>query len=190
MPWAHIGVLVLAASLGSAAKPYAATHPAVYAGTYAVRICHGSCVGYGASAFRTGTMVLFERPLRDRRGHTFHGSLDRDAFNACFVLEHTGARFDGDTFIPTQGFFSWALWQHAVALELVRSPDGGYGVTLHFTPDGLGGIGATWGGTVGAVAPDSPRVPPDSVSAVRMGEPDITKCPPLPDSSETEASTR
>ncbi len=182
MAWLFSGVFVVAAVLGSAVEPYSATHPAVYAGTYAVRICHGSCAGPSAMVFRTGTIVLFDEPLlQDQNGNTFRRHLDSDPSNACFVLNHTAVSTGQDSYIPPHGFFSWALQEHAVALELERSPDGGYGVRLHLSPKGLAGTGAIWGGAVGAVAPDSPPVPPDIVSAVRMGEPDIAKCPPLSD---------
>ncbi|HEY5264605.1 MAG TPA: hypothetical protein VIJ37_06395 [Steroidobacteraceae bacterium] len=172
----------MAALLGSAVEPYSATHPVVYAGTYAVRICHGSCTGASATAFRTGIIVLFDEPLlQDQNGSTFRRHLDSDPSNACFVLNHTAVSTDQDSYIPLHGFFSWALQEHAVALELERSPDGGYGVRLHLSPKGLAGTGAIWGGVPPPqpMAPDSPQPPSDTVSAVRMGEPDIAKCPPL-----------
>ncbi|MEO8777983.1 MAG: hypothetical protein ABI389_04845 [Rhodanobacter sp.] len=182
MAWLFSGVFVVAAVLGSVLEPYSTTHPAVYAGTYAVRICHVSCAGPSAIAFRTGTIVLFDEPLQDQNGHTFRSYLDSDPANACFVLEHVGASSDeGDYITAAHGFFSWALQDHAVALELVRGPDGGYGVSLHLSPEGLTGTGAIWGGAVGAAAPDSPPLPPDIISAVRTGEPDMAKCPPLSD---------
>lgn len=180
MPWLFSGVFVVAALVGGAVESYSATHPAMYAGTYAVSICHASCAGLSASPFRSGTIVLFEQPLLDPQGRTFRDPLGRDPDNACFVLKRTGAPSDGNAFI-SQGFFSWELREHAVVIQLERSPDGGYGVSLHLTPAGLGGTSGSWGGAVVAVAPDSPRVPPDIVSAVRMGEPNITKCPPLSD---------
>jgi hypothetical protein len=180
MPWLFSGILVAAALLGGVVQPYSATHPAVYAGTYAVSICHGSCAGPSARPFRSGTIVLFEQPLLDQQGRTFRDPLRRDLDNACFVLERVGAPSEGD-YVPAQGFFSWELREHAVAIQLERSADGGYGVSLRLTPTGLGGTGALWGGPVGAVAPDSPPVPPDIISAARVGEPDIAKCPPLSD---------
>lgn len=183
MPWLFSGVFVMAALLGSAVEPYSAAHPAVYAGTYAVRICHGSCAGPSATPFRIGTIVLFDRPLQDQHGHTFRSDLDRDPSNACFVLNHTRASSDQDGYIPPQGFFSWALRQNVVALQLERDADGGYGVSLHLTPRGLGGTGRIWGGAVVAMTPDSPQVPPDHISAVRVGEPDVAKCPTLPGAS-------
>lgn len=181
MPSLLFGVLVTVALLGSSVEIYSATHPAVYAGTYAVRICHGPCTGPSASSFRAGTIVLFDEPLQDKNGHTFRSYLDGDPSNACFVLDQIAVQSGVDSFIPPHGFFSWKLLQHAVELELVRSPDGGYGVALHLSPKGLAGTGAIWGGAVGAVASDSPLVPPDDISAVRMGEPDIAKCPTLSD---------
>ncbi|MEO6925965.1 MAG: hypothetical protein ABI129_04785 [Rhodanobacter sp.] len=184
MAWLFSGVFVVAAVLASAVEPYSATHPAVYAGTYAVRICHGSCTGPSAIPFRTGTIVLFEQPLLDQQGRTFRDPLRRDPDNACFVLKHVGTRSAEGDYVPAaQGFFSWALREHTVELELTRSPDGGYGASLHLTPEGLGGTGAIWGGVPPArpMTPDSPRLPPDNLSAIRMGEPDIAKCPPLSD---------
>ena len=182
MAWLFSGVFVVAAVLGSAVEPYSATHPAVYAGTYAVRICHGSCAGPSATSFRIGTIVLFEQPLLDQHGRTFHDPLRRDPDDACFVLEHVGASSDAGDYISAEhGFFSWKLRDHAVDMQLVRDPDGGYGVSLHLTPKGLGGTGAIWRGAIGVVAPNSPPVPPDIISAVRVGEPDIAKCPPLSD---------
>ena len=181
MVWLFSRVFAVAALLGSTAEPYSATHPAVYAGTYAVRLCHGSCPGPTAIAFRTGTIVLFDEPLQDQNGHTFRSYLDSDPSNACFVLNHTAGSTDQDSFVRTRGFFSWALQEHAFALELDRSPDGGYGVTLHLSSKGLAGVGASWGGAVGVAAPDSSPVPPDIISAVRVGAPDMAKCPPLSD---------
>jgi hypothetical protein len=171
----------MAALLGSAVEPYPATHPAVYAGTCAVSICHGPCAGPSARPFRSGTIVLFERPLLDQNGNTFRRHLDSDPSNACFVLNHTAVSADQDSYIPPDGFFSWTLREHAVALDLERDVDGGDGVRLHLTPTGLGGTGGIWGGAVVAVASDSPPVPPDIISAVRIGEPDVAKCPPLSD---------
>lgn len=172
-------MFLVAALLGSKVEPYSATHPAVYAGTYAVSICHGSCAGRSVRPFRTGTIVLFDGPLQNQHGHTFLSELDRDPVNACFVLNHTALSGDKDTFVPAHGFFSWAVLEGTVELELVRSADAGYGVNLHLTPTGLGGTGAFWASI--PAAPDSPRVPPDVISAVRIGEPDIAKCPPLSD---------
>ena len=183
MSWLFSGVFVMAALLGSANAPYSATHPAVYAGTYAVRMCHGPCVGSSATPFRSGTMVLFSRPLQNQHARTFRSDLDRNPSNACFVFKRTNAAANQDSYIPAQGFFSWALRDHIVAMLLVRSPDGGYGVNLHLTPDGLGGTGSIWGGAVGPAPADSSHGVRDSVSAVRIGEPDITQCPPLADAN-------
>lgn len=183
MAWLHSGIFALAALLGSAVQPYSAAHPAVFAGTYAVRICHGSCEGPSARPFRIGTIVLFDQPLLDQQGSTFRYPIGRDPDNACFVLGHVGVPSDEGNFVPPQGYFSWGVQENTVELQLKRSPDGGYGVSLHLTATGLGGTGSIWGGVPPAepVANDSPQLPPDNISAVRMGEPDISICPPLTD---------
>ena len=180
MPWLFSGIFVAAALLGGGVQLYSAAHPAVYAGTYAVNICHGSCTGPYARPFRSGTIVLFEQPLLDQQGRTFRDSLRFDPDNACFVLERVGTPSEGD-YVPAQGFFSWSLRGHNVNMELKRYVDGGYGVSLHLTPAGLGGTGSIWGGVPPShpAPPDSDQSSRDVFSAIRMGEPDIAKCPAL-----------
>lgn len=175
MPWTYASLFVLATLLGGSGTTYEAAHPAVYAGTYAVRLCHGSCA---ASAYFTGTLVLFGQPLRNARGRVFRAWLDRYPVNGCFVRAKASAEgLDG---IGAQGFFSWALRDGAVHLDLARSADGGYGVSLTLAPKGLRGTGTWWGGAMGAVASGSPPATPDAAIADRLGVPDITRCPPIP----------
>lgn len=175
MSWVHSSPLVLALLLGTATQPYAATHPAAYAGTYAIRLCHGSCEG---TAYFSGTLVLFAQPLRDSQGHAFRAELDREPVNGCFV--RAPASTDERAYIGS-GYFSWAVQDGVAQLQLARSPDGGYGVSLKLAPKGLRGTGGTWVDTVGLVNPDPPSVPPDVVIADRLGDADIKRCPPLPE---------
>lgn len=65
MPWTHASFFVLAILLGGSGTTYEAAHPAVYAGTYEVRLCHGSCT---TAAYFAGTLVLFGQPLRNAQG--------------------------------------------------------------------------------------------------------------------------
>lgn len=176
MPWIHVSrlalVFLLAAGVGD--RVYAAAQPAAYAGTYALRVCHGPCA---ATPDFTGTLVLFEHPIRNAQGHFFRADLDTQDANGCFVWSKaSGGPFSSDP----QGFFSWALYEGAADLQLVRSPDGGYLVRLNLAPKGLHGTGLVEGGAIGPVAPDSAPPARDEVIAERLGDPDIKWCAPLP----------
>jgi hypothetical protein len=176
MPWAHSSLFVLASLLGGSTTAYEATHPAIYAGTYEIRLCHGSCA---EAAYFTGTLVLFEQPLRDSQGHAFRAELDREPVNGCFVRVQTST--DEHAYVGSRGYFSWAVQDGAAYFQLARSPDGGYGVSLKLVPKGLRGTGRIWVDAVGLADPDSPAVPPDVVIADRLGAADIKQCPPPPE---------
>ncbi|MFK2877274.1 hypothetical protein [Rhodanobacter hydrolyticus] len=170
MSWMHAGLLAPALLLAAgAADPssYAATHPAAYAGTYVLRVCHGPCI---ATPDFTGTLVLFERPIRNAQGRLFRADLDTQYANGCFVWSKaTGGPFGNEQ----RGFFSWALLEGAADLELVRSPDGGYGVRMQLTPKGLRGEAGIWVDPGPAGAGHEAR---DQLIAERLGEPDIAAC--------------
>jgi hypothetical protein len=177
-------------ALSGAARPgYAVTHPPIYAGTYAVRFCHGLCTGPGAASHATGVMVLFARPMLDAGGYEVHQQLQVGPVNGCMVLKPSPEARDerpgtGDD-PPSSAwkFFAWALQQDGdtIAFQLDRSPDGGYEVDLKLVAAGLQGKGMSWGGAVGTPAGGTSWVPPfDQVQAERIGGPDIGRCPPMP----------
>ncbi|HET8764638.1 MAG TPA: hypothetical protein VFM52_05415 [Rhodanobacter sp.] len=122
--------------------------------------------------------MLFERPLRNARGHFFHAELDRQYVNGCFVRAKAPPGQDAGMY--PQSFFSWALRDGAAELQLERSPDAGYEVRLELAPKGLSGTGMVWGAAVGPLAPGATPPPRDEVAAERLGDPDIKRCAPLP----------
>ncbi len=164
-----------------AVEPYQATHPPAYAGTYAIHFCHGACTGANAT-FRTGTLVLFYRPLRDAQGRMRSKWLERGFVNGCLSLDRVLGNSTGAAWFPVdinQIFLVWSLDPdgRTIHFELERSPDGGYDVELSLTPVGLGGTSGIWGGAVGASDPASVAPPRDGVTASRISEPDLTRCP-------------
>ena len=180
MAWATSGLFALMALYGNAAIPYAASHPEVYAGTYAIRICKGPCAQSAPASYVTGVVVRFDKPVRNSQGRVFRAELDREPVNGCFVLKNAGVAPSLLAEIAPKGFFSWALFPpaNAVLFQLSRSPDGGYEVNLKLVAKGLSGTGRIWGGVVGPVR--GPYPPADGVLADRVGEPDIKQCPSLP----------
>lgn len=179
MSWVTSGLFALAALYDNAATPYAASHPDVYAGTYAIRICKGSCARSAPASYVTGVVVLFDKPVRNSLGRAFRAELDREPVNGCFVLKDAGVTPSSLVEIAPAGFFSWALFppENAVLFQLYRSPDGGYEVALKLAARGLSGTERIWGG---AVASGAPRIAPDMVIADRLGDPDVKLCPPTP----------
>ena len=170
MPWIHPSLLALAFLFTGAVGHYAALHPAAYAGAYAIRVCHGSCT---AATDFTGTLVLFEHPIRNAQGRFFRADLDTQYANGCFVWSKaSGGPFSSEP----RGFISWALFEDAAEIELVHSPDGGYFVRLNLAPKGLHGTGMDEGGAIGPVVPDATLPRRDEVIAQRLGEPDIKLC--------------
>lgn len=175
MPWIYASLfapaLLLAAGVADPSS-YTATHPVAYAGTYAFRVCRGPCT---AAPDFTGTLVLFERPIRNAQGQFFRADLDTQYANGCFVWSKTsGGPFSSEP----RRFISWALFEDAADLELVHSSDGGYFVRLNLAPKGLHGTGMVGGGAIGPVAPNSTPPVRDEVIAQRLGEPDIKLCAP------------
>ena len=173
-------LLTLLMFQAKAVEPYQATHPPVYAGTYAIRFCHGTCTVANA-ILRTGTLVLLDRPLRDAQGHMRHKWLERGFVNACLTLDPVHGVAAEIASFPVNAhriFVDWSLNpdRRTIHFELERSPDGGYGVDLGLTPAGLGGTSGIWGGAVGAVAPGSEAPQRDGVTASRVGEPDLSRC--------------
>ena len=132
MSWVTSGLFALAALAalyGNAVIPYAASHPDVYAGTYAIRICKSPCVQSAPASYVTGVGVLVDKPVRNSHGHAFRAALDREPVNGCFVLKNAGVVPGSLAEIAPAGFFSWTwLSPKSVAdFQLYRSPDGGYG---------------------------------------------------------------
>ena len=176
-------VLALVISRAWAAEPYQATHPPAYAGTYAIHFCHGACAGANAT-FRTGTLVLFHRPLRDAQGRMRRKWLERGFVNGCLSLDRVRGVATGAGLFPVDIHRIFVVWSlepdgRTILFELERSPDGGYDVELIQTPVGLAGTSGIWGGAVGASDPASGSLPREGVTASLIGEPDPTRCPRL-----------
>jgi len=151
--------------------------PSGYAGTYAVRICRGTCP---ASTYRTATLVLFDRPLRDAHGHVHGKWLEQGNINGCLVLDPVQGKPGGWVFYPglaIRRFIVWAVTDgHSMHFELDRTVDAGYLVELRPTPIGLAGTGAVWRASV---VPGMPPSPDDEVQARRLSDADLARCPRL-----------
>lgn len=173
-----VPVLGLWAFQAAAVESDAAAHPSVYAGTYAVRFCRGSCP---ASTYRTGTLVLFDQPLRDAHGRAHTKWLERGDVNGCLILDAVQGTPGGWVFYPglaPRRFIAWSVLDgQSASFELDRTVDAGYHVQLRLTPSGLGGTGMFWS------ASGPPRTPPspqrDEVQARRVGDADPARCPRL-----------
>jgi len=178
-------LLAFLALSGSRHASYAATHPPVYAGTYAVRFCRGACTGTKAGLYGIGTMVLFARPMLAADGRVLYRQLQPGPVNGCMALKISPQAsgevpYPGDPPASDRGFFTWAqAGGGGISFQLDRSPDGGYGVDLKLVAMGLAGKGMAWGGAIGAPAGGGPA-PFDQVVAERIGGPDAGRCPPLP----------
>ncbi|HEU4669356.1 MAG TPA: hypothetical protein VFR91_01490 [Dyella sp.] len=151
-------------------------HPPVYAGTYAVRICHGACP---ASTYRTATLVLLDRPLRDAQGHAHGKWLEQGEINGCLLLDPVRGRPGGWVFYPglaPRRFIVWtAAGDRSLRFELDRTVDAGYRVELRPTRSGLAGVGSVWSASEG---PDmQPLSPGDEIRARRLGDADPARCP-------------
>jgi hypothetical protein len=174
-------LLALASLHGSATIPYSANHPHVYAGTYVINLCKGPCTPSVPSSYGTGVVVLFDEPVRNNLGRVFRTELDRYPVNGCFVLKAAEAGSDSIAKLAPEGFFSWALVpsDNTIGFQLYRSPDGGYEIHLKLAAKGLNGTGMTWGGAAG-LSTSGPYPAADSVTADRVGEPDVSRCPSRP----------
>lgn len=179
MPSVASSLFVLAALYGNATAIDAVSHPNVYAGTYLIRICKGPCAYPAPASYISGVLVLFNKPLRNNLGREFRAEFDRAPVNGCFVLKSPEVAGSFPEILP-EGFFSWALFpaDNTADMQLARSPDGGYAVSLKLVAKGLSGTGRSWGGAVGPMR--EPYLPANSVVADRVGEPDIERCPPRP----------
>lgn len=156
----------------------AATHSSVYAGTYTVRFCRGSCP---ASTYRTATMVLFDRPLRDAQGQTHTKWLEQGHVNGCLILDPVHGPPGGWVFYPglaPRRFIAWSVVDgQAASFELDRAVDAGYQVELRPTPSGLGGTGMFW--SASRPPGTAPLPQHDEVRARRVGDADPSRCPRL-----------
>lgn len=162
----------------AAMENYAGTHPSVYAGTYAIRFCRGSCP---AATYRTGTLVLLDRPLRDAQGHARSKWLEPGQINGCLALDPVQGAPGRWVFYPglaPRRFIAWsAVDGRSASFELDRTVDAGYQVELRLTPSGLGGAGMFWSASGPPGAP--PSLQRDAVQARRLGEADPARCPRL-----------
>ncbi|AND67458.1 hypothetical protein ATSB10_00040 [Dyella thiooxydans] len=194
LAWCGLAFL-LSGSVAAGGRPYARLHPAVYAGTYAVRFCMGTCpTGAGTEGVgRMGTLVLLAAPLRDARGRLGYKYLERGPINGCLLLGPWSgpagyAQFDPDA--RRRRFLVWALEPdgRTVEFEFNRSPDAGNAMDLHLTPSGLGGTGGLW---VDAGTPDTSRaLPGNEIQARRIGEAQPARCPRLGEDSEAMKDVR
>ena len=161
-----------------AAENDAPTQPPAYAGTYAVLFCQGSCP---ATTYRTGTLVLFDWPLRDAQGHTRGKWLERGRINGCLTLDPVHGAPGGWVFyrgLAPRRFLVWSVVDgRSARLELDRTVDAGYTVDLRLTSSGLGGTGMFWSSLGPPGTPPSPH--PDAIQARRIGDADPAWCPRL-----------
>jgi hypothetical protein len=152
------------------------------AGTYRVAVCKlGPCApGDSAGALVTGHLVLLEAALDtaalpDSARRLLRGSFLGGPANGCYVLRRGGA--PGPTYAGAAGVAAtrWRTGPEApgvLRLVLFRSPDASHEVRAALTADGLlRGRGVSRG--VGAAAV---TWAPDTVVAVRVGPPDVTRC--------------
>ncbi|MFC5524711.1 hypothetical protein ACFPPA_03045 [Rhodanobacter ginsengisoli] len=162
----------------TAAENDAPTQPPVYAGTYAVMFCQGSCP---ATTYRTGTLVLFDRPLRDAQGQARGKWLERGQINGCLTLDPVHGAPGGWVFYPglaPRRFLVWSVVDdRSASFELDRTVDAGYTVELRLTPSGLGGTGMFWSDVGSPGTQTSPRQ--DAIQVHRIGDADPARCPRL-----------
>ncbi|MEW5833527.1 MAG: hypothetical protein AB1832_00565 [Pseudomonadota bacterium] len=161
-----------------ATQAKAIVHAPAYAGTYAVRICRGACP---ASTYRTATLVLLGRPLRDAQGHVHGKWLEQGDINGCLMLDPVQGTPGGWVFYPGLAIRRFIVWTvsnaHSMRFEIDRTVDAGYLVELRPTPSGLAGTGSVWRASV---VPGMPPLPPDDeVQARRIGNADPARCPRL-----------
>jgi hypothetical protein len=158
--------------------------PPVFAGTYAVLFCDGSCP---ANTDRSGTLVLFDRSLRDAQGHARGKWLEQGQINGCLTLDPVHGAPGGWVFYPglaPRRFLVWSVIDDRMArFELDRTVDAGYMVDLRLTPSGLGGTGTFWS----AVGPPSQSPERDAIQVRRIGDADPGRCPRL--DVDTDAMT-
>lgn len=171
-----LAVLVLWTFQAMAAKSDAST-PLAYAGTYAIRFCKETCAP--ATTYRTGTLVLFDSPLRDAQGRPRRKWLEQGQIDGCLVLEPVhgvrGAGWIHPGAAPRR-FVAWSIAaEHSMRFELDRSPDAGYLVKLRRTSTGLAGTGTVWTDLPGS----APLPRQDAIQARRLGDADPMRCPRL-----------
>lgn len=162
------------------------------AGTYELLICRSGCgLRDRSRAYVRGTLVITAHPVpfdsfpelgrrRLLRSYMFYGPpLLRGGHsdgipnpNGCFVLTSVAVRQDSYVGIERVGALLWQFDSAGgIYFPLYRSPDAGYGVTLHVTGDVLNGSGVSWGAGVTAI-----HSPPDSIIAWRIGPPALARC--------------
>ena len=171
-------VLGLWMSQAPAIQAKAIVHAPAYAGSYAVRICHGACP---AATYRSATLVLLDRPLRDAQGHVHGKWLEQGNINGCLLLDPVQGRPGGWVFYPglaPRRFIVWTVAvSHSLRFELDRTVDAGYRVELRPSRSGLSGVGSVWTASEGPVM--QPLSPDDEIRARRIGDADPARCPRL-----------
>ncbi len=150
-------------------------------GTYSLLICRDGCRSDTNHAYVRGTVVLEPRAFKlndlpsDVRSRLERAYRDAQgpwgaSVNGCFAV--TGSRSDSYAGINRVGFLHWLPnTDRLVTIELYRSPDAGYDITLSARQDTLRGFGRSWGAGAAEI-----HAATDSVVAWRVGPPRRQLC--------------
>ncbi|WP_350015818.1 hypothetical protein ABNK63_12560 [Rhodanobacter sp. IGA1.0] len=167
-----------------ASAPYAAGHPSVYTGVYAIRFCHGPCTAVASAWDRTGTLVLSGHPLLNQRSRRMRQSLEREPVNGCLLLDAATTSGGHGPFDPDTLRRRWLTWStasdgNAVSFAFERSPDDASWVELKLSAVGLTGHGYGFDFAPGQGGPED--VERDGIVATRTGSFDAGSCasPPV-----------
>ena len=135
-------------------------------GTYAIAFCSSPCVlADSARAPIHGTLVLDSAT----RGNDW--SFESSG-NGCFHLSRD-RHFKGYAALFPSGYTAWRyLAPDSIAFDTYRSPDAGHDVVAVLNDSGFVGSGHSWGAGVAEI-----HVPDEYVVALRLGPPDIDRCP-------------
>ncbi|GLQ98221.1 hypothetical protein [Dyella mobilis] len=148
------------------------------AGTYEIWICRGLCASADSSnVLVKGHVVLFDKTLDrstvSRLDSSYSPSAPGARPNACYALTRMSQRgYHGYAGLSPFGITDWRYLDSLVTLELFRSPDAGYGVTVKPTPNGLFGEGDSWNAVEAASGQPDNQI----IVARRIGEADVRRC--------------
>lgn len=136
------------------------------AGTYRLTACRAPCTATDTAAVvARGTLILDSAgPPRDEFFPRAHAG--------CFLLER---RRDHPSYLALfpQAYTSWDQpTPDSLIFDTYRSPDAGHVVRAVVTDSGFEGVGHSWGAGVAAI-----DVPDETVTARRIGPPDMRRCP-------------
>jgi hypothetical protein len=173
-------LVLLVASL-SASIPAAIPPANRVSGTYEILFCRRSCSLHDSSKGNVkGLLVLVEDSIpRSRLSPADLRNYDRmigvdspnEPPNACFVLTKSSPEGTLAGALPV-GFSRWSHGiRDTIKLNLYRSPDSGYSISIAITEGAGRGIGIYWA----AVSPSEDEVR-DSVVVYRTGDANPTRC--------------